>query len=600
MDWTAEVVVGVKCITSSNGYIFTIGNITGFNTLSVYVTSADLLRAVIVNQTTTQYVTIQSLSTSMAQQCANAFVLHITYHYSSRIMRFYLNGDLKTSVTLSDDLGTITSHISLGDFDDTTGPDGSTYYRTTLTARVLDRRQIRKRVKEYRARPLIVFSKDHIFKGYPMLDNGLLNVRSVADTGTLEFGERAHYEMYDDGTYVRAEGDVSSVTEPLEIAHRITDDREAVCIARIWDTPILKSVNQDEIWIELRQQLRNTDAYTDSEGFHVTNRIGMSTGLFTLDIYSIISTRAQNWEIYFRHSDMQACWREGGWMWQGKTVLNADVVNMRGNFYAAAGTGATGYTMDGDASPDHFMNHSIFMNLNYDGSTWSSRNYLLGIMGEHQKDYLYVPIAGGDDVIETFHFDDLQKEVGGEFRFAMCLTPHDVGKHYSDEQGWAIPQGWAKLTTGSDAVRLPALNDNLLNSLGDSSVAYAWINISYDPGSYKLFSNMFRAVGSAVHLHHRLWVYTDLTPDDIRTSTTWFGDNIPNVQEQNWWDTDLTINDDTVKTLRTEVVLAAESNTGYTVYFDGIAIMPMYNGADFPLDQLYSARNLKQIKRRNK
>jgi len=512
-------------------------------------------------------------------------IFHLTYQASTRTLKAYHTGEFASELVLSDDIGSTTDTIHIG------AGHQAIFYRSRIIGRKLNDHEIREMTDEYMGKAVQVFHQ-HEFKGSPELDNHLITLRSRADSGDLRYGESKTIEVFDEGTFEVIQGAYGG-TLPAKVHDFIRDEEAASSFyVRGWqDNMLVDMVSQDEVIIESRMQTQIRNKEIMSSGLHLNHKTGLAIGLYAVDLHTRVSTRARAWALRVENTDMQAIWREGGHCPREEDTL----ADQRGNFYAASGN-THNPNMGSSSSFDQLSNLTVMLNLNYDRSSWDNRNYIIGLLPDDIQTIMSVVIASGGTVIDYVSLNDLQRRVGGEFKIAMAFLPYDNTKVFSDISDQS-PFSWSATRYGNDTSgsASSAFNDNVMLSDGSYNVASISKAITVDPGTFKLWWNQFGNQDTGrVRQLFRAW--TSGTPKifrHVKYSDTKNEDTDPAL----WIDSELVVSEDVATEITFEERLRGIDNTPTPIKLDGLVIIPCYNGADFILDQLYSARALKNIKR---
>lgn len=572
-DWTIEMAyAGFNNVGATTWDIFSITDTTGATqTIGIQFVQDVGLRCVVVTDSGTD--TIDFYDVNYYQHINwRSYIVHVVYKRDSHQLVFYVNGiqvhiESLSGTTISDILDT----IYIGKRNATgSGLQFQQMYRHRIMASALNKYEVEEIVHEYSKPPIQVFDQ-HEFKGYPELSNGILKMYAfpnVTEASYGEFGERAAFEIYDEGSWVRPQGDSGGTNEPIDIFYAIADETNEY-VLRSLDHPIVSRVSQDSVIVEQRNQFRRRDPYFSAQGLYVSQRVELSIGAFAIDMEAIVETRCLGWGMYLSHTDMQVLWREGGYILYNEDT-GSDIWN---TFISCNGAGAAAKTITGDPSTPEFKNYTIMAN-------WDNQDYMIGILSDPLHNFK-ADIEADADVLEDVYFDSMH--VSNKLRTVIAMTPVDSSTLYHTEQGFT-PSVFANTAKAS------AIDNDVFRALTTASDASAVKSISFDPGIYRLlFDFVFTETADFL-----LKVYGDpsgyyscLRRQQIATGAV--------KTEQMWFDLDLVVNGSGAQSLKAE--LFSLGNATDTRDFDGLFILPLWNGADYILDQLYMARLLKQTRR---
>lgn len=500
-------------------------------------------------------------------------IIQVVLKASDLSLTGYYNGKLAGSARLSNAIdGTDLARLYLGKRNASgTGCEDVILYRARIIATALNKQEIKEIYHEYEKSPIQVFG-EHEFEGYPELNNGLLSVRPTGNYADNEIGERPLFEIYNNGSYLVPSGDSGGDTEPMELRHAIDDETNTYLIRSFEAKPIVRSVSQDHVEIEFRNQVQRRDQYLAAQGSYTRQRMELALGMFAVDTEIQINTRTTNWELYLVHNDMQVLWQEGSYVkYQG------DGDEAWQTFISCNGPGAAAKTLDIEPSKPYFASYTVLAN-------WANHDYALGIMLSSMDDHMQVEIAAGDAVLkDDVYFKNIQ---GSKLRVVMGVIPVIKENIYKTENDWS------KVNFTIQTSQSEFIDDNNLigDQSGDPARVYKWF--SFEPGVYRLFFNF-------VFTESTNFLMSATDPNGfyraLRKQYMGVGYVKP---EQMWFDLDLVVNAITAENLTMKLALRAADNTSSDITeFDGLIILPLWNGADFILDQLYLARQLKLVRR---
>jgi len=500
-------------------------------------------------------------------------VIQVVFKADDLTLTAYWNGKKAGTATLSNNIdGTDLARVYLGKRNATgTGCENVILYRARIIATALTKQDITEIYHEYDKSPIQVFG-EHEFKGYPGLNNGLLSVRPTGNHADNEICERPLFEIYDNGSYLVPSGDSGGDTESMELQHAIDDETDTYRIRSFEVNPIVKSISQDHVEIEFRNQFQRRDQYLPAQGSYTRQRMELALGMFAVDNEIQVNTRSSNWELYLVHNDMQVLWQEGSYVkYQG------DGDKAWQTFISCNGPGAAAKTLDGEPSKPYFASYTILAN-------WSNHDYALGIMLSSMEDHMQVEIAAGDAVLKgDVYFQNIQ---GSKLRVVMGVIPVTKENIYRTENNWS------KVYFTIQTSQSEFIDDNNLVGDQSSNTAKAYKSFSFEPGIYRLFFNFVFNQST-----NFLMSVTDSSGYYRALRKQYMGVGYVK-PEQMWFDLDLVVNAITAENMIMKLTLKASDNTGSdTTEFDGLVILPLWNGADFILDQLYLARQLKLVRR---
>lgn len=569
-DWTLEVVVTTLNSAGSSGTqdIVSIGDTTGATQtigLSLYKSASGYIRATFDTSSGTETADLFNFD-PLFYMNRKGNVIHFCYTAKNKTLKCYMDGKHTGSMTLTGDINSTLDRMYLGKRNASgTGINYAIFYRVRIIAAALNKQEVREIFNEYVNPPVQVFA-EHEFKGYPELTNGLLTVRPTTNLSDNEIGDRVLFEIYDDG-YTLIQG--GSTNEPMDVHHKLDDESDTYTL-RLLDMPVVRSISQDHVELECRNQFRRRDPYLPSQGLHTRQRMELVIGAFAIDTELLVSTRCSNWELYLEHTGSQVLWQEGSWQFYQETSGD----DIWRTFVSANSTGAAAKILDGTPSNAYFTNYTVMAN-------WSNIDFVLGVIIDRFDDHMYVNIAADAAQIETPYFDDIGEH---KLRTTIAMIPFDKSKVYQGDQTFT-PSNFATQSSVNDAI-----DDNVMRADQLGSVATLVKNISYEPGIYRLFFDF--VFSSATHFLLSIYdgsgYYRALRKQYMASGFK---------TEQMWWDIDMVVNAISSETLTTKLTLRDSSNTGSNRDFDGAIILPLWNGADFLLDQLYLARQLKVTRR---
>lgn len=582
-DFTLELVLSHNTIstTQSTAYdIFSICDSTGATQslgLSLYrgPTGPTYLRATIKTTGGTETHDLFPLITAGSGVVNRVgSIIQVIFKADDLSLTAYWNGKKAGSSTLNNAIdGTDLARVYLGKRNATgTGCENVILYRARIIGTVLTKQEIREIYHEYDKSPIQVFG-EHEFKGYPELNNGLTSVRPTGNYADNEIGERPLFEIYDNGSYSVPSGDSGGNTEPMELRHSIDDESNTYLVRSFGVNPIVRSVSQDHVEIEFRNQFQRRDQYLAAQGIYTRQRMELALGMFSVDNEIQVNTRSTNWDLYLVHNDMQVLWQEGSYVKYEEIVGNS----IWQTFISCNGPGAAAKTLNTAPSKPYFASYTILAN-------WSNHDYALGIMLSSMDDHMQVEIAAGDAVLkDDVYFKNIQ---GSKLRVVMGIIPVTKESIYKTENDWTL----YKFTVQTSQNEF--IDDNNVLASGDNDNATAIKSISYEPGIYRLFFNFVftKTAGFLMSVYDSSGYYRALRRQRVELLYV--------KPEQMWFDLDLVVNATTAESLNTKLHLHPGFNGPTQVAeFDGAVILPLWNGADFILDQLYLARQLKLVRR---
>lgn len=511
-------------------------------------------------------------------------VIQVVFKAEDRSLTAYWNGKKAGTATLAGDIdGTELTKITVGRHAGDTGSENIIVYRVRIIATALTRQEVKEIYHDYDKSPVQVFGQ-HEFEGYPELNNGLLSLRQAAiqyndEVPLDEICDRPLFEIYDNGTYLIPTGQTELApgereNRTLDFRHSIDDETDTYKLSMFEVMPVVRSISQDHVEIEIRNQFKRRDQYLTAQGIHTRRRIELALGTFAIDTEMQISTRTSDWKFYLMHNSMELLWQEASYIKYQET--SGDEIWR--TCISCNRTGASAKTIDGAPSTPYFSNYTILGNWNYN-------DYALGIMMESMDDHMHVDIAADDWAFwEEVYFDGIK---GSKLRTVIALVPLVKENIYKTENDWTL----SNFTVQTSQAEF--IDDN--NLVGDKNdlVATAYKSFSYEPGIYRLFFNFIFTASS----NFIMKVY-DGSGDARSTRRQRMDSGFKT--EQMWFDLDLVVNATSAENLNTKLTLKGSDNSSSnTAEFDGVAILPLWNGADFILDQLYLARQLKLTRRQS-
>lgn len=588
MDWTLEMVfVCSSGTTKSDHDMLVIGN-SDRSTKTIKISTKTnsnpegFFWATIDQSAGTKYVNFYDTNSPWPRGGA---IIHLTHRATTNEMKYYWYGEYQGKEVLADDLGLLTDTVHLG----TTGGGNNSvnYYRIRIIAKNLSDKEIERMTKVYGRKPVQVFD-EHEFKGYPELNNGLMNVRTITENADKTHGDKLFVELFNDGSFIP----VINRTGDAALVHNAVLDDEGdntghnTHYFRLLNAqPVVKHISNDEVIIETRGQSTMIDQLIPVSGVHVRTQVGLSAGLFAMDLNPIVTTRTSAWQMEFNNLEVQALWREGSHHPEGQTSEN----DVFGDFMTTSGL-AIGQTMPSFASYPHLRNFSVGLNLNWDRSTWDNINYILGVMPEHTNSYMRAAFSNGSDIFDTLALNGLAG-FRGEYRVAVAIVPYDNTKVFEDVTADS-PFSWS-ISNLNEVVHTEYFNGKYTRSDGTSNEAVANVSKTFDPGTW---ISWWTITGSMTVPILQIALY-DSENYIIRKQTA-YGLTWPTKGSDHLYkDLSFVINDDDAKTLTTEISIRGADNAVDEIIFDGVIFIPCYNGVDWILDQLFSARAVKNVRR---
>jgi len=605
MDWTLEIVfasAAVSPIIATRTLVGIGNNLRTDFPIRVYGQSVSSKYTVRWSSESAATTDVGTVKTYDNDDNHGLQIVHITYRANTRDLRAYFHGELQDKTILTAVPKSVSDYVTIG------GNEG-VFYRVRLIAKCLRNTEIAELATEYGEKPIQVFD-EHEFKGYPELNNGLIVSRPIIDNADLVFGERQMVEVFNNGTFTRLEGRVDSTIKPIEIYNLAREDEGSnasplgnVNSLRLWDMqPIVTHSSHDEAILQFRIQtkIRNPQLYMS--GLHILTEVGIAAGLFAFDTHTKIGTHTLDWELRFRHHEMQTCWREGGHTPDGEDVED----DCRGNFYAATGN-SNAFNMDADASIDHLSNFTVLTNVNHGAAYVADRDFTIGLLPEHTDDFIRVEFDASEEKIEQFWFDDLHR-TGRKFRVSMAFVPYENSDLFDDPNtsNWSVTN-LSQISEGN-------CFNNLCLKEGDSAtVGEAYKVLTLAAGTWQAWWGIFgtpnqsdapvamvasdygsiNESGDAPNVRRALVHVNHTSRINFRRIDYSLNDTV----KQMFQDMPLVVEGLTSKYIRFELRLDATENNLGSYKFDGLCLIPCYNGADFILDQLYATRALKNIRR---